>query len=203
MPQCCGHGLDVATVPVTTSNYDLSRSPAAVQMQRWSREPLRSSHLCNSKIGFSCLLSPAVCLPPLCLPLRPSSCGRWGFLFWSDVLWPFFFFNTFVHDRWFSVYSSCGAEQMDTGWHLKITPRNNDLLQSPCPSFFFFLLRPQAAECVGSRPTAVPLYTDPPFPAKPLRLIACPVQKRGKTKMEKWIVLHLNELLGANDQFKP
>lgn len=54
----------------------------------------------------------------------------------SSSMFFFSFLNTFVHGRWFSVYSSCGAEQMDTGWHLRITPRNHDLLQSPCPSFF-------------------------------------------------------------------
>lgn len=101
----------------------------------------------------------------------------------------FFFMNTFVHGRWFSVYSSCKAEQMDTGWHLRITPRNDDLLQSPCPSFFFFFLWPQAAECVGTRPTAVPLYTDPLFSGKP------PVSptnglsgaKERENKNKKWI----------------
>lgn len=52
------------------------------------------------------------------------SASQGACLIWCLVT---YFLNTSVPGRWLSVYSSCRAEQMDTGWHLRITPRNNDL----------------------------------------------------------------------------
>lgn len=63
-------------------------------------------------------------------PLSPPffwcmfSASQGACLIWCLVT---YFLNTSAPGRWLSVYSSCRAEQMDTGWHLRITPRNNDL----------------------------------------------------------------------------
>lgn len=139
---------------------------------------------------MSCGLPPPFLSLPPHLSFRFMSSTATGeasclITFLVAIFFPSSFLNTFVHGRWFSVYSSCGAEQMDTGWHLRITPRNDDLLQSPCPSFFWCGRKPLSVLgldqllflCTRTRCSLPSLES--------LRLMACPLQKRGKTKIKK------------------
>lgn len=139
--------------------------------------------------AFYVLLSASLFPPSLPhLPFRfTSSAGEGSCLIRRLVAisFSFFFSNTFVHGRWFSVYSSCGVEQMDTGWHLRITPRNDDLLQSPCPSFFWCGHKPPSV--LG--PDQLLLLCTQTHRSLPslqsLRLMARPVREGEKTQINE------------------
>lgn len=115
---------------------------------------------------MSCVLPPSS-LPPSPTSLSASRPRPVRVLVWSDFLWPFFifFFWTplcmaggflFIVPAGWNRWTQAGTwgSYQETMTFCKVLAQ-------------VFLVWPQAAECVGTRPTAAPVYTDPPFPAKP------------------------------------